>query len=91
MNLSLYLRRLWAALRGRDPLPTLPQEMKMALADDILALLPKFQAAVAGKDEQIAALTTQVTDLQKQIADGETAVLTLTNEIAPAPSEAPVA
>jgi len=87
MTISTYLARLWAALRGRDH-AHMPQEMKMALADDILAIFPKFQAAVADKDAQIATLTAQNADLQKQISDAENAVLTLSNEVAP-PAPAP--
>ena len=82
------LRHAWAVLAGREPKAQLSMEMKMALADDILAIFPKFQAAVADKDAQIAALTAQNADLQKQISDAENAVLTLSNEVAP-PAPAP--
>ena len=84
------LRHAWTVLTGREPKAQLSQEMKMALADDILAVFPKCQAAVADKDNQIAALTAQNTDLQKQISDAEAAVLTLTNEVAP-PAPEPTA
>ena len=90
MAITTYLQRLWAALRGTDPTPALiEKDMKMALADDILAVFPKFQAAVAAKDAEIASLTAQVSDLQQQISDAENAVLTLSNEVAPAPAPEP--
>lgn len=83
MILLIYrLRRAWAALVGRDPC-ALPETIKMALADDILALFPKFQAAVAEKDSQIAALNAQVADLTQQLAAAEAAVQTVVNEISP--------
>lgn len=87
MALCSYLRRLWAALLGKDNAqPLISQEILMALADDILAIFPAVQAATAAKDQQITALTAQVADLQQQITAAEAAVTTVKNEITPPPA-----
>ena len=87
---------VFAPVRAHEePAPLSPtsydRSLIMALAEDILALLPKFQAESAAKDASIAALTAQVADLTKQIADGEAAVQTVANEIAPPAPVDPVA
>ena len=86
----------WAVLWGREiaaptaPVnPTTDRNIIMALAEDILALFPAFQAATAAKDTEIANLTQQVSDLTKQVADAEAAVATVKGEINP-PAPAPV-
>ena len=76
------LRHAWAVLIGRiTPTHTIDKDIIMALADDILALSPKFAAAVQAKDSQIASLTAQVADLTAQITAGEQAVSAVSNDI----------
>jgi hypothetical protein len=85
MTFILRLKRAWAVLTERDPpAHTIDKDMKMALADDILALFPTFQAAVAAKDTEITTLTTEVSDLKTQVAAAEAAVATVKGEISPA-------